>query len=151
MRFTWTGLILAPLPVPVAFTAMMVPPDQWLTFACLVVLVLGCIVGYATTIFVFLPCLYVLSQRRPLTGFLVCLLGLSLGAAAYLPVIALLWIGGSLDPAIPPESFSSFLLGLAPEPITWTFPLAGLITAALYWWFGTRRLRQQTPVRAKPV
>jgi hypothetical protein len=147
MRFTWTGLILAPLPVPVGFTAMMVPPDQWLTLACLLFLVLGCIVGYATTILVFLPCLYLLSQWRPLTGFMVCLLGLALGAAAYLPVIALLWIGGSLDPTIPPESFSSFLLGLASEPITWTFPLAGLITAALYWWFGTRRLRQETPVQ----
>ena len=151
MRFTWVGLILAPLPVPVAFTAIMVPQDQWWTSACLLMLILGCFVGYGTTILVFLPCLYLLSQWRPLTGFMVCLLGLALGAAAFVPVIALLWIGGSLDPTIPPESVSSFLLGLAPEPITWTFPLAGLITAGLYWWLGTLHPRQETPVQVKSL
>ena len=51
MRFSWTSLILAPLLVPVIFSATMiffVREDPLMAF--LIMLVLGCILSYATTI-----------------------------------------------------------------------------------------------------
>jgi hypothetical protein len=48
--------------------------------AFVTVLVAGCIASYGTTILLFLPCLFLLSLERQMTGFKVCLLGLVLGA-----------------------------------------------------------------------
>ena len=66
MRFSWTGLILAPLLVPVLVSA------AWLSsfeagspvLLFLLLLAFGCIVSYGTTIFLFLPCLFLLSSCR---------------------------------------------------------------------------------------
>jgi hypothetical protein len=88
MRFTWTGLILAPLLMPALLSAVSLGFFQAdrpvLLF--LFLLVLGCIVSYGATIFLFLPCLFLLSLWRPMTGFKVCLLGLVLGAAVFVPL-----------------------------------------------------------------
>jgi hypothetical protein len=40
----------------------------------------GCIASYGATILLFLPCLFLLSLERQMTGFKVCLLGSVLGA-----------------------------------------------------------------------
>jgi len=82
MRFSWTGLILAPLLVPVMFSALLssLPGDRP-ALLFLLLLAPGCIVSYGTTIFLFLPCLFLFSLWRPMTSLKVCLLGLVLGAA----------------------------------------------------------------------
>jgi preprotein translocase subunit SecF len=81
MRFSWVGLILAPLLVPVIFSAtMLILGEGDLLPAFPTVLVVGCIVSYGSTILLFLPCLFLLSLERQMTGFKVCLLGLVLGA-----------------------------------------------------------------------
>src|SRR5258706_1312272 len=103
MRFTWTGLILAPLLVPVMFSAAFVSFSQadQPVLAFLILLVPGCIVSYGATLFLFLPCLFLLSSWRPMTGFKVCLLGLALGVAAVLPPTWVGWRGhgpGSVPP-----------------------------------------------------
>ena len=81
MRFSWTGLILAPLLVPVLVSGVWLSSFQedqpWLLF--LLLLAFGCVVSYGTMIFLFLPSLFFLSSWRPMTGFTVCLLGLVLG------------------------------------------------------------------------
>ncbi len=145
----WTGLILAPLPVPVVAaglaTALMGGPPL-LIF--LVTLVTASIVSYGTTICVFLPCLFLLSLWRPLTGFAVCLLGLLLGAAAYVPVTLMLWKGSGPDSGPPTESFLSFFMRWSADPLTAIFPAAGLMTAGLYWWLATRR-GQSTAARSE--
>jgi hypothetical protein len=141
MRFSWTGLILAPLLVPVMFSAAFVSLSQadQPVLGFLVVLVPGCIVSYGITIFLFLPCLFLLSMRRPMTSFKVCLLGLVLGAAVFAPVTWMEWRSSGPDSGPPIESFLAFFVRWAADPLTAIFPLAGLITAGLYWWLGTWR------------
>src|SRR5438874_9375296 len=88
MRFSWTGLILAPLLVPLMLSAALLSFFQGdrpvLLF--LILLVPSCVVSYGTTIFLFLPSLFLLSLWRPMTGLKVCLLGLLLGAVVFVPL-----------------------------------------------------------------
>ena len=146
MRFTWTGLMLAPLLVPVLFSATFsFLQENWSVLGFLILLVPGCIVSYGTTIFLFLPCLFLLSLWRPLTGFKVCLLGLVLGAAVFVPMTWLDWTSSGTDSGPPTESFLAFLVRWAADPFNAIFPLAGLITAGLYWWLGTWRRGRSIP------
>ena len=138
MRFSWTGLILAPLLAPVLFSAVFVS-SSWQLLESLILLGLGCIVSYGTTLFLFLPCLFLLSLWRPLTGFKVCLLGLVLGAAVFVPLTWMEWKSSGPDSGPPTESFLTFFVRWAADPFTAIFPLAGLITGAMYWWLGTHR------------
>jgi len=146
MRFSWTGLILAPLLVPVLFSAALLSfeGDRPLLMF-LILLVPSCIVSYGTTIFLFLPSLFLLSLWRPLTTFRVCLLGLVLGAAVLVPVTLMLWKGSGPDSGPPTEGFLEFFVRWAIDPLTAIFPLAGLITAGLYWWLGTWRRGRPIP------
>jgi hypothetical protein len=140
MRFNWTGLILAPLLLPVLFSAVSLGffgGPRPLLF--LILLALSCIVSYGTTIFFFLPCLFLLSLWRPMTGFKTCGLGLVLGAVAFVPLTWIEWKSSGPDSGPPAETFSEFFVRWAADPFAAIFPLAGLITAALYWWLGTRQ------------
>ena len=149
MRFSWTGLILAPLLVPLVVSAALLSSSgwDWPVLAFLLVLVAGCIVSYGTTIFLFLPCLFLLSLWRPMTSFKVCLLGMVLGAAVFVPVTLMLWKGSGPDSGPPTESFLAFFVRWAADPLTAIFPLAGLVTAGLYWWLGTWRRGRSIPAQ----
>jgi hypothetical protein len=138
MRFSWIGLILAPLLAPVMFSAAMAllqGSNPALLF--LFLLVASCVLSYGTMIFLFLPCLFLLSSWRPLTALGVCLTGLVLGAAMFVPLTWIEWKSSGVDSGPPTESFLIFFLRWAADPLTAIYPLAGLITAALYWWLGT--------------
>lgn len=149
MRFSWTGLILAPLLVPVLFglvvSSLMGEGDLALSF--LLPFIPACIVSYATTIFLFLPCLFLLSLWRPVTGLSVCVLGLVLGAAVDVPLtlMASYFSYDGPDDIPPTENFLTSFVRWTADPTTAIFVLAGLITAGLYWWLGTRRARSQHP------
>ena len=145
MRFSWSGLILAPLLVPALFGATLVSlaGGGWSSVLMFpVVLVAGSIVSYATTIVLFLPCLFLLSLWRPMTGLKVCLLGLLLGAAMVVPMTWIDWKSSGTDSGPPTESFLHFFVRWVADPFQAIFPLAGLITAGLYWWLGMRRQRR---------
>jgi hypothetical protein len=144
MRFSWTGLILAPLLVPLLFSAVLTSLGGggiWSVLMFLVFFAAGSVVSYATTIFLFLPCLFLLSLWRPMTGFKVCLLGLVLGAVMFVPMTWMDWKSSGTDSGPPTESFLAFFVRWAADPFQAIYPLAGLITAGLYWWLGTRRDR----------
>ncbi len=145
MRFSWTGLILAPLLVPLVFCAVMLGFPQTFNSVLLflILLVPSCIVSYGTTIFLFLPSLFLFSLWRPMTGLKVCLLGLAMGALVYVPLTWMEWKSSGPDSGPPTESFTVFFLRWAADPITAMYPLAGLVTAGLYWGLGTRRRRQK--------
>jgi len=149
MRFSWTGLILAPLLVPVIFSAAMLDfshgDSQLLRF--LILIVPSCFVSYGTTIFLFLPSLYLLSEWRPMTAFKVCILGLVLGAVVIVPLTLMVWKGSGSDSGPPTESFVVFFLRWATDPMMALCPLAGLVTAGLYWWLGTWRSRRSIPLQ----
>jgi hypothetical protein len=148
MRFSWTSLILAPLLVPVIFSATFIilaegDAEPLPTF--LTMLVLGCIVSYASTILLFLPCLFLFSLEHQMTGFKVCLLGSVLGTAEFVLLTLIAW--GSRDPDLPIKNYFVYLRLWAADPVTALFPLAGLITAGLYWWLGKPRTGRSVPVQ----
>jgi hypothetical protein len=128
MRLSWTSLILAPLLVPLVFCAAM---SSLMTNGSVP---LAFLIPYGTTIFLFLPSLFLLSLWRPMTGLKACLLGLVLGAVVFVPVTLLAWKSSGPDSGPPTESFWVFFLRWGADPITAIFPLAGLVTAGLYWW-----------------
>jgi hypothetical protein len=142
MRFSWKGLILAPLLVPALFGATLVAlagKGLWSLLMFPVVLAAGSVVSYATMIFLFLPSLFLLSLWRPMTGLKVCLLGLLLGAAMIVPMTWMDWKSSGVDSGPPTESFPHFFVRWVADPFQAIYPLAGLITAGVYWWIATRR------------
>jgi hypothetical protein len=148
MRFSWTGLFLAPLLVPIIFCAVV---GAGASIPLLLILfVASCVVSYGTTIFLFLPSLFLLSLWRPMTGLRVCLLGFVLGAAAFVPLTLLEWKGSGPDSGPPEESFLVFFLRWAADPFTAIYPVAGLVTAGLYWWLGTWRRGSRSPNLSSP-
>ncbi len=139
MRFSWRSALLAPLPVPAICCAVLgVLQSNHPVLAFLFTLVPACIISYGTMFVLFLPCLYVLSLSQPLTGLKVCLVGLGLGTAVYVPLMLMMWKGSGPDSGPPTESFFTFFVRFSADPLTAVFPLAGLLTAALYWWLGSR-------------
>ena len=158
MRFSWPALILAPLAVPALFSAVFVglSPGEYPLFGFLILLVPSSFISYGTTLFLFLPCLFVLSLLRPMTTFKVCLLGLVLGALVFVPLTLMDWKASGPDSGPPEESFVSFFLRWVADPFDAIFPLSGLITAGLYWWLAAwwpnwRSIRRrERPIAARP-
>jgi hypothetical protein len=154
MRFTWRGLILAPLLAPTVCCAVVSclagasNANPLLTF--LVLMIPGCIVSYGATVFLLLPSLFVLSRLLRTTGLRVCLLGLLLGAEMLLPVALIGWAGSGPDSGPPTEALPSFLLHWLADPMSAVFPLAGLATAGVYWWLGARPASYRPSVTITP-
>ena len=141
MQFSWRGLILAPLLMPALFSALMAVAfdNNNPVLAFLFVMILGCFISYGSTIFLLLPAMYLLSLWRPLSGLNVCALGLVLGAAVFVPVTLIEWKSSGPDSGPPTENPFVFMLRFGADPTTAIYPIAGLVTAALYWWLTTRR------------
>lgn len=149
MRFSWIGLIVAPLPVPMIGSVVMAPllnGEGPVVLPFFILLIPACLISYGTTIFLFLPALFLLSLLRPVTAWMACALGLALGAAMIVPVTLMAWKGSGPDSGPPTENFLTFFVRWAADPFMLVFPAAGLVTAGLYWWLGTRRQsRSLTP------
>ena len=110
MRVSWTNLLLAPLLVPLVFSAVFLSlsgtSSPVLSF--LILMIPSCIISYGTTVFVFLPALFLLSRWRPLTALNVCMLGLVLGAAVFVPVTLMEWKSSGPVSGPPSENFLVF-------------------------------------------
>ena len=152
MRFSWKSLLLAPLLAPLMFSAVFLglSGNSNPVISFLILMIPGCIISYGTTMFLFLPALFVLSLWRPLTALNVCLLGLVLGAAVFLPLTLLEWKSSGPDSGPPTENFLVFLVRWAADPMTAIYPFAGLVTAGLYWWLGTWRRDSRLPDFTSP-
>jgi hypothetical protein len=139
MRFSWKSGLLAPFPVPAICCAVLgVLQSDHPVLAFLITLVPASIISYGTMFVLFLPCLYILSLSQPLTGLKVCLVGLVLGTAVHVLVMLMMWKSSGTDSGPPDEPFFTFFVRFSADPLTAVFPLAGLLTAALYWWLGAR-------------
>jgi hypothetical protein len=147
MRFNWTSLLLAPLLVPLIFSAAFLSSSGTSSpvLSFLVLMLPSCVISYGTTLFLFLPALFLLSRWRPLTALNVCLLGLVLGAAVFVPVTLMEWKSSGPDSGPPTENFLVYFVRWAADPWTVVYPLAGLLTAGLYWWLETWRRSQVAP------
>jgi hypothetical protein len=148
MRFSWNGLLLAPLLVPIVACAVMTPllkaDEAPFTLTFLVLLIPACVISYGAMLFLFLPALFLLSLLRTLTGWAACVLGFVIGAAVFVPVARLAWATGGPNSGPMTEPFGVFFLGWLTEPFMLFYPVGGLVTAALYWWLGTRTARRTT-------
>jgi hypothetical protein len=101
MRFSWTGLILAPLLVPLMFCAVMLSfQTNGSVLLFLILLVPSWVVSYGTTIFLFLL----------------------LGAVVFVPLTLLEWKSSGPDSGPPTESFWVFFLRWAADPMTAIYP-----------------------------
>jgi hypothetical protein len=147
MRFSWTGLLLAPLLTPMLLSAVFLSFFQGNSpgLLFLILLVPGCVIAYGTTIFLFLPSLFLLSRWRTMTSFTVCLLGLILGMMVFVPLTWIEWQSTGPDSGPPAESFFVFFARWSADPLTAIYPLAGLVTSGLYWGLGTWRHRRSKP------
>jgi hypothetical protein len=57
----------------------------------------------------------------------------------FVPLTWLEWKSSGPDSGPPTENFLVFFVRRAADPLTAVFPLAGLITAGLYWWLATQK------------
>ena len=93
---------------------------------------LAAALSYGASVFVLLPCLYLVSRFTALTALLTGAVGTVLGLAIYFPVG---WVsyGASGDNSGPPTgTFGEYLWQHGPAE-AWPFLAGGLITALLYW------------------
>jgi hypothetical protein len=133
MRFSWSAIALAPAAVPLLtglVLALLVngkPLQTFFFFSGLTA-----VFSYGASVFVLLPCLFLVSRFTVLTAWLTAVVGIVLGALIYFPVG---WVsyGASGDNSGPPtETFEQYLWrnGAAEA---WPFLVGGLITALVYW------------------
>ena len=145
MHFSWKGFWVAPLVMPLIGCAVMAPVlgNEGLAVIAtfLLLLVPACIISYGATLFLFLPALFLLSRLWAVTRSMAYLLGLVIGAAVFVPVAKLAWATGGPNSGHMEEDFWVFFAGWLAEPFMLFYPMGGLVTAGLYWWLGTRRLR----------
>jgi len=148
MHFSWKGLLLAPLPVPLIASAFMAPvlgnPGLATIAAFFLLMVPASVISYGATLFLFLPLLFVLSLLTSVSRWMVWLLGLLIGAAVFVPVARLAWATGGPNSGPMTVDFRDFFAGWLTEPFMLFYPVGGLVTAGLYWWFGTRTTRRMT-------
>jgi len=139
-------LLLAPLPVPFVYSVAFVilaSMSSHPIFGFLLCFILGSVFSYGATIFLFLPCLFLLSRFTPLTARLTCLLGTLLGGLALLPLDWEMYLTSGVDSGPPQGSFAAYLLQQGFDPIDWAFPVGGLVTAMLYWLLAKQRAREE--------
>ena len=143
MTFSWKALILAPLLIPLTLAALLAfsSPGRSPFAGFLFFFTLGGVLSYGTTIFLFLPCLFIISRFATLTASLTGFLGAVLGLVVYVPVIWTSYKSSGDDSGPPQITFVEYLRRHAFELDLWALLLAGLITALLYWFLANRSPR----------
>ena len=108
-------------------------PGKSLILGFMFFFVLGSILSYGTTIFLFLPCLFLASRVTLLTARLTCLMGTVLGGVVCFPVLwqTYLTSGDNSEPS--PGTFVEYLWQHLYDSEAWAFLVAGLVTAMVYW------------------
>jgi hypothetical protein len=145
MKFSWKALLLAPLPIPLLYSAALMILTSgkfailWFFFWSAV----SSVFSYGTTVFLLLPCLFLISRLTPLTARLTCLMGTVLGGMAYLPVAWVMWTTSGVDSGPPPDSFVQNLWRQLFEGFFWAFIVGGLVTAMLYWFLANPKVPRE--------
>jgi 4-hydroxybenzoate polyprenyltransferase len=144
MKFSWKGLVLAPLAVPLVYSALfeLSTPGRSPILGFLFFFVLGSIVSYAATTCLLLPSLFLVSRLTPLTARLTCLVGTVLGVVVYLPVTWQFYLASGDDSGPPQGSFGEYFRRDLSGGVVWAFLVAGLVTAVLYWFLVSRPSRK---------
>jgi len=141
MKFSWKALILAPLPIPLVISVWFATSGLGRgpnLSAFLFFFVIGCVLSYGTTIFLFLPSLFVVSKLTPLTIRLTGLVGTALGCLVWLLVSWQCYGTSGADCGPPQGTFGDYLRQNGLEWDFWLLLSAGLITALLCWYLANR-------------
>jgi hypothetical protein len=143
LRFSWQGLLLAPFFVPFFYSAIFASLTGGNPlFSFLFFFVCGGVFSYATTIFFFLPSLFLLSKlARPTIG-VTGILGAVLGVVAYLPLAWMMFLTSGVDSGPPQGTFVGALGRDLFDPAVWAFPFGGLVTAVIYWLFARHQAKK---------
>jgi hypothetical protein len=141
MKFSWKALILAPLPIPLVFSALfeISTPGRSPILSFAFLFALGSVLSYGITIFLFLPGLFLLSRLTSLTVRLTALVGAVLGCLVYLPVAWQSYLATGVDSGPPQGTFGDYLHHHGFEWDFWALVLAGLVTALLYGYLVNQR------------
>ena len=133
--FSWRGLLLAPLVVPVAFATLLVlsSPGKSPVFGFAFITGIGAIISYPTVLFLFVPCLMLLSRWVRFRWYWVALLGAGLGVVIFIPIEWIMFKSSGPDSGPPVGTFLEFLWRGRCDVFNLVFPLSGLITAVAYW------------------
>ncbi len=135
MKIDWRALLLAPAFIPALYSLAFVMStsggDRLMGF--LILFAIGCVISYGATLTMLLPALLVAARLFVLDMPRVCLLGAALGSLAWLPLAWIMHRAGGPDSGPALETFGAYLVAQLADPMTLSFPIAGLVTAALYW------------------
>ena len=135
MKIDWKALLLAPAFIPAAYSLAFILTtsggNRLLGF--LFFFVIGSIISYGATVILLLPALHIATRFTRLDTFRVAVLGAMLGMLTYLPAGWIFYRGSGDDSGPPSGTFAAYLIDQITDPITLSFPVAGLVTAALYW------------------
>jgi hypothetical protein len=140
MKFSWKAIALAPLAIPIVYSAtftILVAGKEPL-FGFFLFFALGCFVSYSTSVFLLLPSLYLVSKFTPLTARLTACLGIALGTAAYLPILWQSYLASGDDSGPPQESFIQYFQRNFFGIELWAFIVGGFVTTLLYWLIASR-------------
>ena len=135
LRVSWSAVAIAPLPIALLYSlglAIAMPGSNPL-LSFLFLFALSSVVSYGATVFLLLPCLFVLSTVVRPSAYVTAAVGTGLGCSVY---VAAAWIAyhGSGSNSGPPEgSFADYLQRQGLDWGFWAFVVAGLATATLYW------------------
>ena len=134
-------MILAPLPIPLVFSALfeISTPGKSPILSFVFFFALGSVLSYGITIFLFLPCLFLVSRLTSLTVRLTGLVGTVLGCLVYLPVAWQSYLATGVDSGPPQGAFGDYL---RQHGFAWDFRtlvVAGSVTALLYGYLGNQR------------
>ena len=146
-KISWKGVLVAPLLVPFLANVLLScsTKSQHPVLAFIVFFILGCIVSYAVTVFLFLPWLVALSWVMRVPWWLTCLLGTLLGVALFFPVTYQSWMSSGSDSGPPEVPFRQYLARDLASGELWGFAVAGLLTAAVYAFYARRMSRETAP------
>ena len=111
MRFSWKALLLAPLPIPLAISVWFATSGLGSSpnlSAFLFFFVIGCVLSYGTTIFLFLPCLLLTSRLTSLTVHVTGLVGAVLGCLVSLAVSWQFYLTSGVDSGPPKGTFGDY-------------------------------------------
>jgi hypothetical protein len=141
MRFSWKALALAPLAIPMLYSAAFVfltpGRNRWMGF--LVFALLGAVITYGATVVLLLPCLWGFSRVVRLNAVRAGVVGAMLGLAIYVPNLWISWNASGVDSGPPTGTFAHYLQRNFISFELPVFVAAGLVTALLYWWLAGRR------------
>jgi len=135
MKIHWKALLIAPAFIPALFSLGFVLSTSGgnRIAGFLILFAIGAVISYGATLVLLLPALKFAARSRPLDTPRVAIVGAILGTLIFLPLGWIMYNASGPDSGPPVGSFAEYMIGQLTEPLLLSFPIAGLVTATLYW------------------